>query len=150
MSDMWKAGDDVGVIVKDLIAKYHTHLATIDDKIAVVFKEKSSTVGDIEIIGKTAKAPAILKVLGDNDYKFLITLAADAWQELTDKQRVALLDHHLCGCRVEEDETSGVITKCYVAPPDVSFYKGEIERHGVWRTTGTPPSPNLIQELFGA
>lgn len=148
MAEMWKAGDDVMTIVKDLIANYHPHLALVDDEIAVVFKEKSTTVGSVEIIGKTGKAPAILSVLGDTKWKFLIILAADAWQSLADKQRVALLDHHLCGCRVDENAQTGAL-KCYVAPPDVSFFKGEIERHGIWRTTGAPPSPNLIQELFG-
>jgi len=149
MAEMWKAGDEVITIVKDLIAKYHPHLALVDDEIAVVFKEKASTVGTVDIIGKTGKAPAILSVLGDIKWKFLLILAADSWKGLSDKQRVALLDHHLCGCRVEENAQTGA-TKCFVAPPDVAFYKGEIERHGVWRTTGTPPSPNLIQELFGS
>jgi hypothetical protein len=148
MADMWKADEDVMVIIRDLIAKYHPHLALVDDEIAVVFKEKATTVGTVEIIGKTGKAPAILSVLGDTKWKFLITLAADAWVNLDDKQKVALLDHHLCGCRVEENEQNGAL-KCFVAPPDVSFFKGEIERHGVWRTSGTPPSANLIQELFG-
>lgn len=148
MSEMWKAGDDVMTIVRDLVAKFHPHLALCDDEIAIVFKEKSTSVGDVEIIGKTGKAPAILGVLGEVKYKFLIVLAADSWQELNDKQRVALLDHHLCGCKVEENPQTGN-TKFYVAPPDVSFYKGEIERHGVWRTSSQPPSPDLIKELFG-
>lgn len=148
MSEMWKAGDDVMLIVRDLISKYHPHLAICDDEIAVVFKEKATTVGDVTITGKTGKAPAILSVLGETKYKFLIVLAADTWQELDDKQRVALLDHHLCGCRAEENPQTGN-AKFFVAPPDVSFYKGEIERHGVWRTSSAPPTPDLIKDLFG-
>lgn len=148
MADMWKAEDDVMAIVRDLVANYHPDLAICDDEIAVVFKEKASEVGDVQIIGKTGKAPQMLSVLGDTKWKFIITLAADAWQNLTDKQKVALLDHHLCACRVEESETSPAI-KCYVAPPDVTFYQGELERHGMWRTTGAPPTPELLDSLFG-
>ena len=149
-SSMWKAGDDVMATVRDLVAKYHPHLALCDDEIAVVFKEAGSKIGDVEIIGKTAKAPEIISVLGSEvKWKFIITLAQDAWQKLNDKQRMALLDHHLCGCRVEENAQTGMM-KCFVAPPDVSFYKGELERWGAWRHDGAPPSANLLQELFGS
>lgn len=146
---MWVAGDEVMAIVRDLIANYHPHLADIDRQIAIVFKEKAAEVGDVVIMGKTAKAPAILAILGgETKWQFIITLAADAWQELNDKERAALLDHHLCACRTKENEQNGAIT-CFVVPPDVSFYRGEIERHGMWRTSGTAPTPNLILELFG-
>jgi hypothetical protein len=148
MADMWKAGDEVVTMMKDLIANHHPHLALVDDEIAVVFKEKGSSVGEVDIIGKTAKAAPLLGILTDTKWKFIITLAADAWAEMNVKQQQALLDHHLCGCRVDENEQTGAI-KCYVAPADVSFYKGEIERHGMWRTSGAPPTPNLIEELFG-
>ncbi len=148
MADMWQAEDEVLAVVRDLVSKYHPHLALCVDEIAVVFKEKASTVGDVSIIGKTGKAPAILSVLGDIKYKFLIILAADAWQNLSDKDRVALLDHHLCGCAAEEKEPGGAL-KYFVAPPDVSFYKEEIERHGVWRTSNAPPTPDLLKDIFG-
>lgn len=149
MADLWIAGDDVMNTVRDLIANYHPHLALCDDEIAVLFKDKASKVGDVVIMGKTAKASEVVALLGNTKWKFLITLAADEWQTLTDPQRMALLDHHLCGCRVEENSQTGT-AKFFVAPPDVAFYKGEIERHGVWRTSGAAPTPNLIQELFGS
>jgi hypothetical protein len=146
--DIWKAGDDVMNTVKDLVANHHPHLALYVNEIAVVIKEKAAKVGDVEIIGKTAKAPSLLEVLSpETPVKFVITLAADAWQELDDKQRLALLDHHLCGCGVEE--TKSGVTKFFVKPYDVAFFRGEMERHGVWRTSGAPPTPNLIEDLFG-
>lgn len=146
--DVWKAGDDVMSTVKDLVAKYHPHLAVHVDNIAVIFKEKAGKVGNVDIVGKTAKAPAVMEVLApETPFKFVITLAADAWQEMSDKQRMALLDHHLCGCGVEE--MKGGNTKFFVKPYDVAFYRDEMERHGAWRTTGAPPSPNLIADLFG-
>jgi hypothetical protein len=148
MSEKWVAGDDVKAIVTDLVAKYHPHLALCLDEIAVIFKDKSTSIGDVEIVGKTNKAPDLIGVLCETKYKFVITLAADAWADMNDKERVALIDHHLCACRVEEGKNG--IPKYSVAPPDVWFYKGEIERHGMWRTSGVPPTADLIKDLFGA
>jgi len=146
--DLWKAGDDVMNTVKNLVANHHPHLALWVDEIAVVFKEKASKAGDVEIVGKTAKAPSVLEVLvPESPFKFVITLAADAWQEMDDKQKLALLDHHLCGCGVEE--TKGGSVKFFIRPYDIAFFRGEMERHGAWRTSGAPPTPNLIAELFG-
>jgi len=145
--ETWKAADDVMDSVKDLIANHHPDLALYVDEIAVIFKDKASMVGDVVMLGKTAKAPSILDVLGDGKYKFVLTIPADEWKDLTQKEKLALLDHLLCGCRVKEEDSGNV--KTWVQPPDVSFYKGELERHGVWRTSGAPASPDLIQQLFG-
>jgi hypothetical protein len=147
-AQMWKAGDDVMNTVTDLIAKYHPDLVLCDEEIAVVFKEKASQVGDVVIAGKTAKAPKLLGILGEVDYKFVITLGADEWQSLSDKQRVALLDHHLCACGVEENPKTGS-TRFYVRIPDVAFFKDEVERHGFWRTSGASASQDYISDLFG-
>lgn len=148
MSNVWKAGDDVMNTMRSLIANYHPHLAICDKEIAIIFKEKASMVGDAVVAGKSKKAPAILGILGETDYKFIIEIGADVWEDQTDPQKVALLDHHLSACRVEENTKTGEL-KYFIAPPDVSFYRGEIERHGFWRTSGAPVQPNLIEEMFG-
>ena len=143
----YKAEADVMDAVRDLVANHHPHLALYVDEIAVIFKDKTSKIGDAVVLGKTAKAPAILNVLGDGSYKFIITLAANEWKDLSGAEQLALLDHHLCGCRVQEEDSGAI--KTWVQPPDVAFYKGELERHGTWRTSGTAASPDLIQQLFG-
>jgi len=147
MAEQWVAESSVIDSMKDLVAKYHPELVLVVDEIAVVFKEKSSKVGDVDVVGKTAKATPLLGLLGDTQWKFVITLAADAWTNMTDKERQALLDHHLCACGVTEDKDGN--PKCFVRIPDVSFFRGEIERQGFWRTTGSAADPNVLQELFG-
>ena len=82
--DIWKAPDDVMATIKDLIAKHHPHLATITGQIAVLFREKAGHAGEHVVLGKSKKAPAVLGILGDIDYKFIIEIAADEWQGLTD------------------------------------------------------------------
>jgi len=150
MSDIWKAGDEVYKTMETLIANHPnlSGLALVDDEILIVVKEKASKNGDHVILGKTSKANALLGVVGDKDYKFVITLAGDEWTALSNEGREALLFHHLCACGVEENQQSGTI-KCFVKLPDLSFYREEVEAFGYWRTSGVTPEPNLIDELFG-
>lgn len=128
----WKAGDAVLNVVRDLVADHHPNLATSLDEIAVIFKEKASRSGGVVVLGKSKKAPGILKLLGEADYKFIIELAGDEWMNLSDTQRQALLDHCLYACNVTYDEKSGDI-KYGLRSPDFSFYKEEIQRWGVWQ-----------------
>jgi hypothetical protein len=72
--------------MKQLIANYHPDIVLIADEIAVVFKEKAGKSGDAVISGKVAKASPLFGVLGEVDYKFVIQLAADVWDEYDDKK----------------------------------------------------------------
>lgn len=148
MAATYKASEEIYETMKDLITNHHPNLATIIDEIAILFKEKATQVGDTVIPGKTSKASPLLGLLSERDWKFVITLAEDEWSQMTNKQRVALLDHHLCACGAEENAKSGEM-KYFVKVPDVSFFKDEVERHGFWRTSGASPQPDHIQELFG-
>lgn len=145
--DVWKADEAVVATVRDLISKHHPHLAVVDDKIAVLFREKAAKAGGRVISGKSKKAASILKVLSPVDWEFIIELAADEWQDLNNYQRVALLDHHLCALQVGEDKKGNV--KCSVRTPDVAFYKSEIERHGFWWHGGKAPEKTVIDDIFG-
>lgn len=133
MADTWEAGKDIWEIVQDLISKHHPTLAMVDKEIAIIFKEKASKTGGQVVLGKSSRAPGVLKLLGKAEYKFIIELAGDEWTTLADNQRVALLDHCLCACNVEEDEKTGE-PKCSIAAPEVSFFWKELERNGDWRT----------------
>lgn len=149
--DLWFADDEIQNSIKELIAKHHTDLVQVEDKIAVLMREKAKKAGEVVSLAAAKKAPAILDVLGTKDWKFIIEIADDEWGSLNNKQKVALLDHCLCGCRVEIDETNGGVKKCYIQPPDVAFYEDEVRRHGFWRSGRTfkPPEEDLIADLFG-
>lgn len=135
----WNAPDEVYTTLKQLVANYHPDLAVCVDEIAVLFKEKASKSGDTVVAGKSGKAHKHLGILGEVDYKFVITLGHDVWSELDTARQVALLDHHLCWCRAEEKEPGGDC-RFYISPPDVAFFREEVERHGFWRTSGEKPN----------
>lgn len=132
--ELWKAGNEVMQQLQTLIANHHPHLALIEGDIGVIFREKAIEKSGKVTLGTTKKAPPLLGVLTDKkyNYKFLIELGADVWQTLSDRQRLALLDHHLCSMVVEEDEDKGTLT-CSIRPPDFFGYKDEVERWGMWR-----------------
>lgn len=149
--DVWKVKDEDGIMesVRELIANHHPDLVAVEKEIAVVFREKAASAGDLVQLGKARKAPSLLGVLTDTDWKFVLEIAHDEWQSLNNKQRLALLDHLLCSCRTDEDETTGDVKKCYIQPP-IPYHKEEVERHGWWRTGHmTPPDQTLIEQIFG-
>lgn len=144
----WKADQEIYDTVKDLIAQYHPGLIMCVDQIAILFKEKASMKGDVPVLATTAKASPLLGILSDVDYQFVITIAADQWNELSDRQKIALLDRQLCACKaVVNDDGS---TKYSVAPPDVFFYADELTRHGFWQTTGASVDQKMLDHIFGA
>lgn len=132
-TEYWIAGKDTGVPeIMGHLKGHHPDLILVEDEIAVIFREKSSKRGGKVILGKAKKAPALVGILGETDYKFILEVAFDEWDGLSNKQRSALLDHLLCACRVEENPNTGEM-RCFIAPPDVSFFWDELDRHGDWR-----------------
>lgn len=150
MSEVYEANEQVYGLMRDLIKNYFPDLASVDKEIAIIMREKASKSGGQVVLGKTRRAPHLLGVLGPVDYKFIIELAGDEWNNLKDEQRNALMDHHLCAMSVDIDEVSGEI-KCGLNPPDFIGYRGELERHGIWRTTPAEGAePSSIEKMFAS
>jgi hypothetical protein len=147
--DTWKAGNDVVKMMKKLIAKHHPHLALIEADIAIIFREKAVEKAGKVILGSTKKAPSLLPTLTDKqfNYKYIIELGGDAWNRLSDKQKMACLDHHLCAMLVEEDPETGAV-KYGLRPPDFFAYRGEMERWGMWWPMDDE-TLSAIEEMFG-
>jgi len=151
-SDIWKATDDIHTQVRDLVGQNHPDLALVVDEIVVVFREKASKSGGQVILGNSKRVAALANALGNTDYKFVLEIAADLWeQELSSKQREALLDHLLTACRCEEDPKSGNL-KCSVAKPDIMAFRENVDRYGMWfpkeETEDEGPSP--VEEMFAS
>jgi hypothetical protein len=150
MANIYKAGDEVVKQMKSLIKADFPHLLLIQDDIVVVFREKAKEApGGQVILGTSKKAPALLSVLTDQEfqYKFIIELAEDSWHSLDPKQQEALIFHHLCSLRVEEDPDKGEI-KCQLRPPDFYGYKEEVEKYGMWRPYDEEVL-SAVEQMFG-
>jgi len=132
MGDVWEAGQEVRDMVAKLVADHHPDLSLVLDNIAILFKEKATKSGGVVIPGKSKKAPGVIEILGKKPFVFILEIGGDEWLTFSNTQRVALLDHLLCACRMKSEEETGEI-KYFLAPPDFSFYKDEIVRHGIWQ-----------------
>jgi len=129
--ELWKANDEIHTTVRDLIGRNHPDLALIVDEIVVIFREKAPNSGGQILLGIPRRAPTLANVLSGEEYKFVLELGADAWENLTSHKKEALLDHLLTSCRCEEDPKSGEM-KCTIARPDISAFRENIERYGMW------------------
>lgn len=148
MSAPYKAEQEVYDLMKEVVANYHPDLALVVDEIAIVFREKASKSGGKIVLGKPAKASPLFGVLGDTDYKFILTIAADEWANLSNRQRQALMDSMLCACRVEEDDNGTPV--CGIALPDVSYFYDELDRWGDWRPRPPEDGPESpLERIFG-
>jgi len=121
--------EEVEKIAKKLIPKYHSHLAT--SRIAYLFKSK-------KIKSKGREVVATAKTIGKemhalSGYHFLITTAYPTWKALSDKQKLAVVDHELEHCFVEDDEKTGE-PKYSILPHDVEEFGVIIKRHGLYTT----------------
>ena len=148
--EYWKANNDIHDQVMALVGQNHPDLALCVEEIVVVFREKAGKSGGQVIMGRPKKAQALANALAGEDYKFILEIGADVWETgLTAREREALLDHLLCACRAEDDPKSGEF-KYSIAPPDLSMYRENIARYGLWfpRDEGEEED-SAIEGMFG-
>ena len=149
MSEYWKANKEIHEQLKTLIGQNHPDLATIVDEIPVVFREKAGKSGGQTILGSVKKVSSLFAPLIDGDYKFVLEVGADTWEDLRAHQKEALLDHLLTACRCEEDDESGEL-KLSIAKPDIMAFRENVERYGMWfpkEESDNNPAP--IEQMFG-
>lgn len=112
-----------------LIQENHPALFESEAKIVLVFQEFNPDKFGRLVWGKCQKATKLLAAL--TDYAFAISLNAEVWGRITEKQREALLDHELCHANAEEDDDGG--WKFSLRRHDLEEFQAIVERHGLWR-----------------
>lgn len=150
--EYWKARKEIQDMGMTLIGQNHPDLATVAEEIVIVYREKAGKSGGQVILGTSKKVTPLANALAGEDYKFVLEIAADQWEDLTGRQREALVDHLLTACRCEEDPKSGHL-KCSVAKPDIMAFRENIERYGMWfpKDEGdVDPNPNPVKDMFGS
>ncbi|RYG37369.1 hypothetical protein EON81_06920 [bacterium] len=138
----WREAPDLMEMAGPIIAENHPHL--IGYPLKIVWRSKAKKAGHGKVAAGTATITSGIwaslvmtdaeKAMEGQDagYKFfLIEIAEDIWESLSEKQRTALIDHELMHCGVVEDEETGEV-KMVVLPHDRELFYAEIERHGLW------------------
>jgi hypothetical protein len=116
-------------IAKKLIPKHHSHL--VSARIAYLFKNKPMKSKGREVYATAEKISK--KNYALCKHHFLITVAYPTWKDLSDKKKLAVIDHELEHCFVEDDEKTGE-PKYSILPHDVEEFGSIIRRHGLYTT----------------
>ncbi len=127
MAKTYSTAESAEATAQHLIPLYHPELATA--RIRYISVDKGSTKNGRILPGKIRRISGALEYLLECD--FLIEIAMDAWNELSEAQRQAAMDHLLERCTGEEDENTGDM-KWTTREPDVSEFTAILRRHGAW------------------
>jgi len=140
----WREAPEVKEIADRLIPEHHQEIELWMDEIRYVFRDKAQKSKGRIVLGKAHKvggmacylihsAPGDLNEFGDQaGDMFVVEIAADAWENLTTRQRIALVDHELCHFTIEIDEGTGEIVRKIVGH-DVEEFNVIASRHGAWK-----------------
>lgn len=129
---------DVQKIAQELIPEHHPHLVEV--RIEYVFIDKIPNKGNKQVWGTMRKigalpaylaAPAEDQADGYTSDFFCMTITLPVWEQLSQEDKVALVDHELCHAGVEEDEDG--VKKLKIIPHDLEEFNAIVERHGLWR-----------------
>ena len=127
MPKLYSSAESVEAVASNLIPMYHPEIATA--RIKYLFVDKASTKGGRPVNGKVRKISGSLEYLLECD--FIVEVALDQWNEKSEEQRQALVDHLLERCTGEEDEKTGDMNWT-TREPDVSEFTAILRRHGAW------------------
>lgn len=127
MPKEYYAAETVESIAGGLIPNYHAELAGA--RIMFTFVSEASKKNGKEVLGTSKKLSGFNEWALEAD--FVILVAQDKWNELTENQRMALVDHLLERCTGEEDENSGEM-RWKMRDPDVQEFSTILHRHGAW------------------
>lgn len=139
--DFWRA-PEVEKLADELIVKHHAHLNRTDVTIKCVFRDPPAKSRGKIVLGKAGKVggrSAYLVALehaarvepGEPVDFFVVEIAYEPWQGLTDRQRLALVDHELSHLDVELDDNGN--RKLVTRGHDLEEFTEVVQRHGLWR-----------------
>ena len=109
-------------LAQKLIEDHHPNLQ--EANIAFVMRSEAQQGANGKVVAHTTRVKADIRVYAD--YDFLVWIAEDAWQRLTDKQRSAVIDHELCHMGGNVD------TGWSIRPHDINEFRDVLARHGMW------------------
>lgn len=128
MPRIYGAAESVEEIANRILPTFHSELATA--RIKYIFVDQASKKNGRPVLGKARKVSGAWEYLTETD--FLIEVALDCWDQATDRQREALVDHLLEACTGEENEEDGGTMVWKMRSPDVNEFTSIIHRHGAW------------------
>lgn len=125
---------EVEVIARELIETTHPHLAGV--RIDYLFRDTAVVSGGKVKYGSARKAQGLMAFMSKEEAPFfIIEIAQDRWADLPVKAKIALVDHELCHCGVEDvlDGEEVIDQKLFMIKHDLEEFNDIVRRHGLWR-----------------
>lgn len=140
--------DEVKRIAADLVERLHPDLKTYDTRIVFLFRDQAQVKG-----GRDCRATATVKkgldavlarlnkpledllprdVRRDGGAFFVVQIHDEAWGQLDDHGKRALVHHELCHCGVKSKDDGTL--KLSIVPHDFERFNSEITIFGAWDT----------------
>lgn len=132
----FRIAEEVQIIAAGLITDVHDHLA--EARIIYLFRAGDWKSKGKVTLGQAGKVPEQWQYLTGHD--LVVIINGDAWPALTDRQKVALVDHELC--HFEKGIDAAGDPKWCLVSHDVEEFTGVIQRHGLW----TPDVEQFVSE----
>lgn len=135
-AEIWKSLD-AEKIAEGIIPQYHPHLFAC--RIAYLMTDQPMKSRGKALLGKTTKLGGLTRFFASGSKsiadgpEMAIVFNAQAWETLSEAQRVALVDHHLAQIRWQEGRDEDTDGTFVLRGPDVSEFTEIIERHGLWQ-----------------
>jgi hypothetical protein len=132
--EFWKAGTEIEDLAKELIANYHSEIAT--SSICYLYKDKA-TPSEIEAgqVGVAKRVTGVWNTLTEKD--FLIILTYPLWNDLSSLEQKAMLDMALESCTIKLDKDGnekvdeGGHFEWAIRPYDIQGHGKVISRYGL-------------------
>ena len=116
-TERYYEADDVAKIAGDLIPQYHQHLQNVP----ILYYFDTGRMKDAATMAKRSEKEIFI-----SGYKFAVQVSKRQWDELNDKQKVALVDHELCHAYVSPEGDLEIIDH------DIEEFSVIVNRHGIW------------------
>lgn len=125
-TEYWKAEQEVVDMANGLIQEHHPYVSELN--ICYLFRSKHGKRAGKIVAGSCKKENGRAKLL--HGFDFIVTIAADIFQEMTSEQREALLLHELLHIGCSENKEGEMEFR--IQPHDFSGFKKVIELYGLW------------------
>lgn len=127
----WSFATEAEDIGRELIREHHPHLT--NSKIVYLFRTEAVKKNGKTLAGSARKVSGLSAFLASEDPLsakgapfFVIEIWKGGWDKMEEPKHLALVDHCLCRCWVEDDKLS-------LHDPDVEEFAAVIHRHGLYR-----------------
>ena len=140
MPTTFTSADAVETIANECIKRWHPDL--YGAQIRYVFRSKAVKNRGRHVLGKARKVTNLAAYLALGGMEepepdeppspfFVIEIAYDTWELLTHDQRLALVDHELCHCVIDEDTERR--DNLGLRGHDLEEFAAVVQRHGLWK-----------------